>query len=182
VRADRPALVLGAERLGRVLDQVSPALRAERAQLVELARVAEHVTATTAFVRSVIAVSTRPDRGSACAGRRRRTPAVAPSKMKQFALEANEIGDVIASSPGPSPRCRRAGAGPAVPLETAATYGAPTRSADQLLEAVDRRPEREAPGAQHLDDELLLALVQQRPGERYLADAGAQASAGAGVA
>ena len=43
VRADRPALVLGAERLAGVLDQRQAVLRAQLAQRVELARVAEDV-------------------------------------------------------------------------------------------------------------------------------------------
>ena len=43
VGTDRAALVLGAERLGRVLDQRQAVPFADRAQLVELARVAEHV-------------------------------------------------------------------------------------------------------------------------------------------
>ena len=51
---------------------------------------------------------------------------------------------------------------PAVPLETAAAYGAPTRSREQLLEALDRRPERQPAGAEHLENELFLALVQVR--------------------
>ena len=107
---------------------------------------------------------------------------VAPSKMKQFALEAKEIGEVIASSPGPSPAIRAE----QVQAGGAAGDGGHVGRADplghQLLEAVDRRPEREPPGAQHLEHELLLPLVEQRARERDLAEAGAQASAGAGVA
>ncbi len=38
------------------------------------------------------------------------------------------------------------------------------RRGELLLEAVDRRPERQPPGAQHVEDELLLPLVE--PGER----------------
>ena len=45
VRAERPALVLGAERLARVLDEREPVPLADREQLVELARVAEDVDA-----------------------------------------------------------------------------------------------------------------------------------------
>src|SRR5580765_7677810 len=40
------------------------------------------------------------------------------------------------------------------------------RLREQLLETVDRRPERQLPGAKHLEHELLLALVEERPGER----------------
>src|SRR5262249_24507673 len=54
---------------------------------------------------------------------------------------------------------------------------------DQLLEAIDRRPEREPPGAQHLEYELFFALVEKRPRQRDFPQPGAaQASAGAGAA
>jgi hypothetical protein len=36
------------------------------------------------------------------------------------------------------------------------------------LEAVERRPERQAPGAQHCEDELLLPLPEPGSGEGYL--------------
>src|SRR5439155_18359297 len=90
-------------------------------------------------------------------------------------------------------RCDRLVAGPQVrregqqvkPRRSARDRGRvrrPDPLRDQLLEPVDRRPERKPAGPQHLQDELLLPLVQQRTGERYLPEAGAQASAGAGVA
>src|SRR5439155_1321762 len=67
--------------------------------------------------------------------------------MKQFALEPTEIGDVIASSPGPSPAMCASRWRPAVPLETAATYGAPMRSASSsskrsIVGPSESRPER----------------------------------------
>src|SRR5262249_52931346 len=72
---------------------------------------------------------------------------VAPSYSAQFADATNEYGEVITSSPGPIPavtvsRCR-----PAVPLETAAAYGAPTISANasskrSIVGPSDNRPER----------------------------------------
>ena len=55
-----------------------------------------------------------------------------------------------------------------MPLETAAAYGAPDRRGDLLLEAVDPRAEREPPRAEHLDDELLLPLVEPGRGEADL--------------
>ena len=39
-----------------------------------------------------------------------------------------------------------------------------------LLELVDPRPERQPPGPQHLEDELLLPLIEPGPGERDLPD------------
>src|SRR5581483_7795751 len=41
---------------------------------------------------------------------------------------------------------------------------------DELLEPVDRRPEREPARAKHLEDELLLPLAEVRPRERDPAD------------
>src|SRR5438874_4738458 len=104
-------------------------------------------TATRAFVRGVTAASTAA--GSRFSVRRSTSAktGVAPPKMKQFALEANEIGDVIASSPGPSPAMCASRWRPAVPLETAATYGAPMRSASSsskrsIVGPSESRPER----------------------------------------
>ena len=86
--------------------------------------------------------------------------------MKQFADAANEYGDVITSSPGPIP---------AVTHEQVQAGGAGrdrrrVRRADprgeQLLEAVDRRPEREPARAAAPRHELFLALVDVRPRQR----------------
>ena len=41
---------------------------------------------------------------------------------------------------------------------------------EELLEPVDHRTERQAPGTHDLDDELFLALVEERPRERDRAD------------
>jgi hypothetical protein len=43
---------------------------------------------------------------------------------------------------------------------------------ERPLEAVDHRPEREPPGAEHLEDELLLPLAEIGSGKRYLSDQG----------
>jgi hypothetical protein len=45
---------------------------------------------------------------------------IPPSYMKQFALAANEYGDVITSSPGPMPAEMQSRWRPVVPEETAA--------------------------------------------------------------
>src|SRR4051812_10683345 len=104
-------------------------------------------TATTAFVRGVIAASTAAGSRFNVRGSTSAKTGAAPSKMKQFALDAKEIGEVIASSPGPSPAIRHRRCRPAVPLETAATYGAPIRSAissskRSIVGPSDSRPER----------------------------------------
>ena len=102
--------------------------------------------------------------------------------MKQFADDTKEIGDVIASSPGPRPAMRAQEMQARGRARDGGRVGRADPLGDHLLEALDRRPEREPAGAKHLEDELLLPLVEERARERYLADAGAQASAGAGVA
>src|SRR3954452_4841454 len=40
----------------------------------------------------------------------------------------------------------------------------PERAPERLLELLQARPERQVPGAQHLEHELLLALAKKRPG------------------
>src|ERR671925_343718 len=50
--------------------------------------------------------------------------------MAQFADDTNEYGEVITSSSGPTPAVTHRRWSPAVPLETAAAYGAPTVSAN----------------------------------------------------
>jgi hypothetical protein len=67
--------------------------------------------------------------------------------MKQLAVETNEIGDVITSSPSLTPAMWQSKCSPAVPLETAATYGALTRSAKSssnrsIAGPSESRPER----------------------------------------
>ena len=57
-----------------------------------------------------------------------------------------------------------------MPLETAAQYGAPTASASSALEARPGRAERQPARAQHLEHELLVALVD--PGRRERRSAG----------
>ena len=51
----------------------------------------------------------------------------APANAMQFADERNVIGEVIASSPGPSPAASAAMCSAAVPFATATQYVAPVR-------------------------------------------------------
>src|SRR5438132_11346509 len=104
-------------------------------------------TATIAFVRGVIAASTAAGSRFSVAGSTSANTGVAPSKMKQFAEETNETGDVITSSPSPSRARCASRCSPAVPLETAAAKGAPARSANSrsklsIVPPSDSRPER----------------------------------------
>src|SRR5919204_1979781 len=86
-------------------------------------------TATTAFVRGVIAASTDSVVTLYVCGSMSANTGVAPSYSAQFADATNEYGDVITSSPGPTPARRMQRWRPAVPDETAAQYAAPTASA-----------------------------------------------------
>ena len=71
---------------------------------------------------------------------------------------------MITSSPGPTPARRMQRCRPAVPLDTAAQWRAPTASASSPSKRAPVGPEREPAGAQHLEHELLVALVD--PGRR----------------
>ena len=86
-------------------------------------------TATTAFVRSVTAASTAAGSRLSVRGSMSAKTGVAPSYIAQFADATNEYGDVITSSPGPTPARRMQRWRPAVPDETAAQKRAPTASA-----------------------------------------------------
>src|SRR3954468_18715829 len=86
-------------------------------------------TATTAFVRSVTAASTAAGSRLSVRGSMSAKTGVAPSYSAQFAEATNEYGDVITSSPGPTPASRMQRCSPAVPDETAAAYGTPIESA-----------------------------------------------------
>ena len=126
----------------------SPWRSADRAQLVELARVAEHVDGDD---------RARPlgDRGLDRRGVEVERARVDVGEDRRRALEDEAVrgGDererrrdhLVARARGP--RCGRAGGGPAVPLETAAAYGAPTRSAKSsskrsIVGPSESRPER----------------------------------------
>src|SRR6266516_3365524 len=76
-------------------------------------------TATTAFVRSVIAASTAAGSRFSVRGSTSAKTGVAPSKMKQLAEATNETGEVIASSPGPRPAMWQSRCSPRPPPRTA---------------------------------------------------------------
>src|SRR5215213_6416427 len=104
-------------------------------------------TATIARVRSVIASSTALTSRLSVRGSTSAKTGTAPSTMKQFAVATKEIGDVITSSPRPRPAMWQSRWRPAVPLETAAANGAPTRSANSsskrsIIGPSESRPER----------------------------------------
>ena len=170
------------ERLGGVLDQHQPVPVADRTELVQLAGVAEHVHCHD---RLRALRDGRLDGGRVEVQR----PRVDVREDRRRAFEDEAVGggdererrgDRLVSRPKPGDSCKEVQARGAA--RDRGRKGGADPLGDQLLEALDRRPEREPPGAQHFDHELFLTLVQQRSGERYLSSAGAQASAGAGVA
>ena len=83
-----------------------PCRSADRAELVELAGIPEHVDGDDRLVRSVIAASTASGSRFSVRGSTSANTGVPPSRMKQFAEATNENGDVITSSPGPMPASR----------------------------------------------------------------------------
>src|SRR5262245_838367 len=104
-------------------------------------------TATTARVFLVIAASTAAGERFSVLGSMSANTGVAPSYTAQFADATKEYGDVTTSSPGPTPAAMQSRWSPAVPLETAAAYGAPTTSANatskrSMVGPSERRPER----------------------------------------
>ena len=104
-------------------------------------------TTTIPFVRSVIAASTAAGSRFSVCGSTSANTGRPPSKMKQFAVATKAIGDVITSSPSCTPAMWHSMCSPAVPLETAAAYGAPTRSAKSssnrsIAGPSESRPER----------------------------------------
>src|SRR4029450_5657592 len=104
-------------------------------------------TATTARVLSVIAASTAAGERFSVLGSMSAKTGGGPSYTAQFAEATNEYGDVTTSSPGPTPAVMQRRWRPAVPLETAAAYGAPTASANapsnrSIVGPSESRPER----------------------------------------
>ena len=64
--------------------------------------------------------------------RRRRRPASRAAYRMQFADATKLVGEVITSSPGPTPASSAARCRPAVPLETAVAWRVPTNDAKSL--------------------------------------------------
>src|ERR671918_2426664 len=140
-------------------------------------------TATTARVRSPIAASTAAGSRLSVRESTSAKTGVAPSKMKQLAVATKEIGDVITSSPAPRPAMWQSRWRPAVPLETAAAYGAPTRSANassnrSIVGPSESLPERSTSAtssssrssSQGLESPIVLTAATLRRGGRHLDD------------
>ena len=159
LRAHRLALVPGAERLARVLDQREAMPVADRAQLVELARVPVDVDGDDGLrslgdggldrgrvevQRSRVDVREHGRRALVDRAVRRGDERVRARDHLVAGLESGRDAEEVQS--------RRA-----------ARHGSRVRRADRLgerlLEALDRRAEREPARVEDLGDELLLAIV-----------------------
>ena len=174
----RRALVLRPERLARILDEHEVVPLAELPQLVELARIAEDVD--------------RDDRPRAVRDRSLDRGRVEIQRALVDVREHGRRAFVDEAVGGSDERVRRRdhlvalphAGDPAQQMEPCRPRGdgGRVRRADllgeELLEAVDRRPEREPPGAEHLEDELFVPLVQEREREGYGVGRCLHASAG----
>ena len=160
MRAESRAAVVGSERLARILDQRETVPRGELAQRVELARIAEDVDRDDRL---------RPLRDRRLHGRgievQRRRVDVREDRRRALVDEAvRRRGERVrrrdhlvarpdAGDPAEQMQPGRA-AGDRGGVRSAACLS------EQLLEPLDHRPERQPPGSQHLDDGLLLPLVE----------------------
>ena len=161
--ADRHAVGIDrAERLARVLDDRQP----EPLERTEVGWVTEDVHRQQRGVRSVIAAAAASGSRLNVTGSMSANTGRARSYTITLALATNENGLVTTSSPSLTPTARSARCSPAVPLETALAWAAPTRRANSLLELGQQRAERQAPGAEHLEHALDLELAHHRARER----------------
>src|SRR4051794_1637995 len=164
-----PALgVDRAERLAGVLEDAEAVGGGERLQLRHRRRVAEDVD--------------RQEAGGALAERRRGGRRVEVERLRVDVAE-DRPGALVEQAVGRGDEAERAGQhlvalAPAerphaeVQRRRAAgdrdRVGGAEPGGELALEARAHRPQREPPGAQHLDYELLLAGADRGPGERYL--------------
>jgi hypothetical protein len=166
VRAERCTAIDGAERLTRILDEREAVLVRDRAQLVELARVAVDVDRDDRLRprrdRSLYRTGIEVQR--ACVDvREHRDPALVDEAVRA-GRERVRRRDHLVSRPDAG--------GDAEEMEPggARRHRGCVRRADpcgeELLEPVDGWTEREPAGAHHLEHELFLALVQVRPRKR----------------
>ncbi len=166
LRAEPLALVPRAERLARVVDQREAVLRRNRADLVELARIAVDVDRDD---RLRARRDRRLDRGGIHVQR----PRVDVGEHRSRALVDEAVGRRGERVRGRDHLVARSDAGgdaQQVQARGSGRDGGRVRRADlrcdHLLEAVDRRAEREPTGPEDFDDRLLFPLVEIRPRQR----------------
>ncbi len=177
VRADGAALVLGAERLARVLDQDEAVLLGERAERVELARVAEDVDGDDPLRPRR---DRRLDRGRIEVHR----PLVDVGEHRRRTLVDEAVGrgdERVRRRDHLVALAQATDRGEQVQPARARRDGGRVGRADLLregtLEALDRRAERQPARPEHLEDELLVPLVHVRGRERDALRVGSHASA-----
>ncbi len=166
LRADRLTLVARAEGLAGVLDQRDPVCVADGAELVQLARVAVDVDRDH---RARALGDGRLDRG----GREVQRPRIDVREHRRRSLVDRAVrrrDEGVRRRDDLVPRADACRDAQEMKPSGAARDGGGVRRADllgeRLLEAVDRRPEREPPRPENVGDELLFALVHPGTGER----------------
>src|SRR5207249_1926951 len=168
VRAERAALVLGAEGFTSVLDERKSMSLGQLPQRIELARIAEDVDSED----RAGAVSDGGLRRSRVEVQRTRVDVRehGPRALVEEAVGRGDEGErrrhnlVSGADSGQSD-------GEVKPRGAARDARRVSRAdalCKELLEAVERRAERERTRAQHLEHELLLALAEVRRGEADL--------------
>src|SRR5262249_5814190 len=165
VRAERAPFVARTERLAGVFDEREPVPVADRPQLVELTGIPEdvdgHDRARPRPHRGLDGGRIEVERVGVDVGEDRGCPHVDRAVGRgdervgrgDYLVAGSDAGEAHAEV-----QARRAG-----------RHGRAVRRADglgeELLEPRPDGPEREPPGAHHLDNELLVALVEPRRGE-----------------
>src|SRR6266545_2830851 len=168
---DEPgATVLRIVRLGGILDQHQAVTLCDCPQLVELARISEHVHSD--------------DRARALRDRRLDGTRI---HVQRHGIDVGEDGSCALENEavrgsherhrgrdrlvsGAEPGDLAEELEPSGPARERRGIGSADAVRDLLFEPVDPRTERQAPGPQHLEDELLLSLAEPRPGEWNLPD------------
>ena len=172
VRADACAAVLRAERLAGVLDQRQPVPLAELPQGVELARVAVDVDGDDGLRplrdRGLDRGGIEVHRALVDVGEDGHCPLVDGAVRRRD--ERVRRRDRLVALPQPGQPAEQVKPGGARRDRGGVRCSDALREA--LLEAFDRRAEGEPPRPEHLEHELLVALVDVGRGERYLLQRG----------
>ena len=153
-RADRPAAVLGAERVGGVLDDQEPAVRGP-APASRRGRRAGRRSRPAPPRASAASARPRGATGSrlrVSARMSAKTGRAAEVEERRWRCATNVSGVVTTSSPGPTPAANIAACSAAVPELTATAWRAPTRAAKRASNSATVGPGRQQVRPQHGDD------------------------------
>ena len=175
VRAKVLTLVQRAERLAGVVDQGEAVLVGDRLQLGQLARVAEDVHRDdrpgARRDRCLDGGGIHVQRVRVDVGEDRRRALVEEAVSRR--REGERRGDRLVAGLESGEHAQQVQTGGA--RRDGSGVGRADGGGELLLEAVDRGAERQAPGAEHLQDELLLALVEVGGAQPDLAGCAAHA-------